>query len=124
MNTSKSRGSSGRSMRDDLRALSAAESNPKQLRSIDPVGPAAAQRGISVWNENQAQNSGGGGVSGDLVEDPDSREYYNTTTVIPDGVYFAYLVSPVKKLTFTDGGGNVLTASLEFPDYPVGLEDG
>lgn len=107
-------------IRDNLHALSAPENQPKTLPIIEPVGAIAAQRGVAEFEVAQS----GGGVSGDLTEVPGSREYYSAITIIPDGAYFAYLVAPVKKLTFTDGEGQTLTASLEFPDYPVGADNG
>lgn len=106
---------SGRKMRDDMRALAENNRLERTLPALPVRGKQPAKRGSAVWQDG-APPSGGGGVSGPLTERPEARRRYGEAVVIPGGGFFAYLVQPVRQMTFDSPDGE-LVVNFGLPDY-------
>ncbi len=113
IDSKKARQASGRAMRDDLRALSGSPRIREPLPVVPKRGKAGAVRGVSsAVREGQ---SGGRGISGEITEV--GRESGPAIIVLPEGGFFAYLVLPVKSITFEDEQGLELKMNLQPPSY-------
>lgn len=101
-----------RTGRADALDINAVVDRPRQrgtLRTIEPRGAIAPQRGRG---EYKAPAGGGGGIASPLVEQPDTREYYPAVLrPSSDGAVF-FEVRAAKKVTLTDANGE--TVVLEF----------
>ena len=114
-NMEEARRASGRKMRDDMNSLAERNRPSKSLPDIPVRGPVAARRGNAPWGGATPSSSG---ISGDLSETAGTRQKYPTSVIIPDGGFFAYLVSPIKQMEFSSGGDTV-KVNLQPPDYTL-----
>lgn len=100
-------------IKSDINALIDSDPPRTALPAIEPVGGYPAQRGRSTYAAPQAA---GGGISGPLTERPEARRRYGEAVVIPESGFFAYLVQPVRQMTFDSPGGE-LVVNFGLPDY-------
>lgn len=110
------RRASGQKFRDDLRSLAELDRRDKSLPELPVRGATPASRGVAHWNE--PASTGGGGMPGSLAETVGTRTKYSSLVIIPDGGFFAYLVSPIKTMEFEYTGGKV-KFTLQQPDYTI-----
>ena len=115
-NMEEARRASGRKMRDDMRSLAENNRLERTLPVLPVRGGQPVKRGSASWSGGAP--SSGGGISGDLSETAGTRQKYPTSVIIPDGGFFAYLVSPVKQMEFVSGGDTV-KVNLQPPDYTL-----
>lgn len=98
---------------EDLRALTGGNSaQSKQLKTLDPRGALAAQRGRADYQEPEAANTGGG-IASPLVET--SREYWDTRHVFSSDGLYVMEIKPVKYLNMDDANGAPVQFQLKEP---------
>lgn len=112
------RRASGRKMRDDMRALAENNRIERTLPELPVRGSQPSKRGAAVWAGGAPVSGGGGGLPDELNESVGTRLKYPKSVIIPDGGYFAYLVSPVRQIEFMDAGKSI-KINLQAPDYSL-----
>jgi hypothetical protein len=91
----------GRSIQNDLNALSPSPRKQAGLRKLEPLGARPATSSPAL-NRKQPVNATGGGIASPLTETPDTREWWTTGWPSSDGI-FEYPAE--KKVTMTDANG-------------------
>ena len=93
----------GRSQVDDINALVNQPRQRRSLPAVEPRGGVPAQVGTGNYTAPPA--STGGGIASPLVEQPGTREYYDSVLrPSTDGAVF-FTVRATKKITMTDANG-------------------
>ena len=113
-----SRRAAGRKMRDDMRALAENNRLERTLPELPVRGKQPAKRGSAIWQGGAPSSGGGGGLPDELNESVGTRLKYPKSVIIPDGGYFAYLVSPIRQIEFMDAGKSI-KINLQAPDYSL-----
>lgn len=103
-------------IKQDINALVEQPRQPRTLPPVEPVGGIPAGRGIAPYRAG-----GSGGIAGPLTERAGTRLTYPTAVVIPESGFFAYLVQPVRRMTFDSPSGE-LVVNFALPKYMV-IED-
>lgn len=92
-------------VRTDLREVAGSASNRRgnRLESVQPRGALPAQRGLG--EPRRAETVGGAGIASPLVEQPDTREYYDAVLrPSTDGAVF-FSVRATKTIIMKDANG-------------------
>ncbi len=91
-------------VRTDLRDVAGGASRRTGgLEAVEPRGALPARRGVG--EPRRAEATAGGGIASPLVEQPGTREYYDSVLrPSTDGAVF-FIVRATKKITMTDANG-------------------
>lgn len=111
-------------VRDDIRAMSAKERELPQLDPAPNAPPQNSRRGVATTPQSAGGGGGGSGLPAELEEVPGEREWHRQAIIVPDGCFFAYSVSAIKKMVLRDDEGGTVTLSLAENEYPPADAEG